>query len=77
VPEVGAVPIDTLLAVANLLVLPFWVLMIGAPRWRVTKRSARSPLLGLGPVIVYTALVLSEMARTCAACRGAGTVTLA
>ena len=55
-------PMATLFAAASLLVLPFWVLMIVAPRWRITERIARSPLIVLGPVIVYAALVLPEIA---------------
>ena len=54
-------PMATLFSAASLLVLPFWVLMIVAPRWRITERITRSPLIVLGPVIVYTALVLPEM----------------
>jgi Domain of unknown function (DUF4281) len=49
---------STVFAISNYLVLPFWVLMIFAPRWRWTAAIMRSPLVVLGPVLIYVALVV-------------------
>src|SRR5262245_11512461 len=52
---------DAMFTLGNLLVLPFWGLMILAPRWRWTARIIRSPLVSVGPVILYIALVLPRV----------------
>ena len=52
---------STLFRVSNLLVLPFWALMILLPRWRWTTRIVRSPLVIAGPVALYAALVLPRL----------------
>jgi hypothetical protein len=44
------------------LVLPFWALMILAPRWRVTERLVRSPAVALAPALLYASLVLPRFA---------------
>lgn len=41
-----------------LLVVPFWALMILAPRWRVTRSVIASPWIAVGPALIYLALVL-------------------
>lgn len=46
---------------SNLLVAPFWLLMMLLPRWRLTGRLMRSPLVALGPVILYTVLVTPRL----------------
>jgi hypothetical protein len=52
---------DTLFSLSNLLVMPFWLLMIFAPRWRWTRRI----LSGLWPVaipaLLYAALVIPRL----------------
>ena len=53
---------ERLFAVSGLFVLPFWALLIGLPRWRWTERLMRSPLVVLGPVLLYAALVLPALA---------------
>ena len=50
-----------LFSVANLLVLPFWLLMIALPRWRWTERILRSPLVAVPPAVLYAALVLPRL----------------
>ena len=48
----------TIFALSNLLVMPFWLLMICLPRWRVTARLVRSPLVAVPAATLYAALVL-------------------
>lgn len=52
---------DTLFNLSNLLVLPFWALMIFAPHWRWTKRIIASPLIAVPPALLYAALVLPQI----------------
>jgi hypothetical protein len=49
---------EQLFAISNLLVMPFWLLMIALPHWRWTRRLLVSPLVAMPPVIVYAAVVL-------------------
>ena len=46
---------------ATFSVMPFWVLMIAAPRWRWTERLVRSPFIVAAPIAVYAALVLPRV----------------
>ena len=41
-----------------LLVFPFWIAMIAAPRWRVTRKVMGSPAVVLGAAALYAWLVL-------------------
>jgi hypothetical protein len=52
---------ENLFNLSNLLVLPFWALMIFAPHWRWTKRLIASPLIGVPPALLYAALVLPQI----------------
>ena len=52
---------STFFRVSNLLVLPFWALMILLPRWRWTMRIMSSPLVIAGPAALYAALVLPRL----------------
>ena len=52
---------DFLFRASNLLVLPFWALMILLLRWRWTARIIRSPLVSAAPAILYAALVLPRL----------------
>lgn len=45
---------DTLFTLANIAILPFWALMILAPRWNVTDRVMRT----LWPVVLVATLYL-------------------
>lgn len=47
---------------SNLLVLPFWALMILVPRWRWTAQIMRSPFTSVAPAGLYIALVLPRLA---------------
>lgn len=49
---------ETIFELSNLLVLPFWVLMIFLPRWRWTERVIRSPWVVAGPAVLYALLML-------------------
>src|SRR5882762_6162065 len=50
-----------LFRVSNLLVLPFWALIILLPRWRWTARIMRSPFVSAAPALLYAALVLPRL----------------
>jgi Domain of unknown function (DUF4281) len=45
----------------NVLVLPFWALMILLPRWRWTTWLIRSPFVSGAPAALYAALVLPRL----------------
>jgi hypothetical protein len=49
---------EILFTASNLLVLPFWFLMIVLPRWRWTQRILQSTLVLLPFLILYTILAL-------------------
>ena len=49
---------ETLFTLSNVLVLPFWLLILLAPRWRVTRRVIGSPLIVVPIALLYSALVL-------------------
>jgi len=49
---------ETIFSLSNLLVLPFWLLMIALPHWQWTRRIMRSPLVSAAPALIYAALVL-------------------
>ena len=48
-------PLETLFKAANYAVLPFWLLLIVAPRWSWTQRLVHGPvvLLLLTPIYAY------------------------
>ena len=52
---------STLFSLSNLLVLPFWALVILLPRWRWTARIMRSPFVSAAPAALYAALVLPRL----------------
>lgn len=52
---------ESLFSLTNLLVLPFWLLMIVLPHWRWTRRVMRSPLVVVAPAAIYTILVLPRL----------------
>lgn len=58
---------EQMFAISNLLVMPFWLLMIALPHWRWTRRLLASPLVALPPVIVYAAVVLPRAGEILAA----------
>ncbi|HEU0185698.1 MAG TPA: ABA4-like family protein [Blastocatellia bacterium] len=54
---------ETLFKISNLIILPFWALMIFLPRWRVTRRLIDSPLVCAAPAALYAALVIPRLAE--------------
>lgn len=50
-----------LFSLTNLMVLPFWGLMIVLPQWRWTARVMRSPFVSLAPALFYAGLVLPRL----------------
>src|SRR5229473_1618433 len=52
---------STLFSLSNLLVLPFWALLILLPRWRWTARIMRSPFISAAPAALYGALVVPRL----------------
>ena len=46
---------------SNLLVLPFWVLMIFAPRWGATRRIITSPVIIVPIALLYSVLVVPNL----------------
>lgn len=52
---------NTVFSLSNLLVMPFWALMIVLPRWRWTERIIGSPLIVLPPALLYAALVVPRI----------------
>ena len=54
---------DQLFSIGNLLILPFWALMIVLPHWRWTRRIIGSPLVVVPPALLYAAVVLPGIAE--------------
>lgn len=52
---------DSMFRLTGLLVMPFWVLMIFAPRARVTAWAMRWPVAPALPALAYLALVAPRM----------------
>ena len=52
---------DFIFRLSNVLVLPFWALVILLPRWRWTARIMRSPFVSGVPAVLYAVLVLSRL----------------
>ncbi len=53
--------IEILFALSNILVLPFWLLLLFAPRWHVTRRVIGSPYIVVPIALLYSALVLPSL----------------
>jgi ABA4-like protein len=53
---------ETLFQISNILVLPFWLLMIVLPHWRWTKRVIGSPWIAAPTAMIYAILVLPSAA---------------
>jgi hypothetical protein len=51
---------ETLFLLLNLVVTPFWLLMIFLPGWKLTLKIIRSPLIVLPPGLIYAVLVLPQ-----------------
>lgn len=58
---------DALFSLTFVLAAPFWVLMILAPTWRMSRRVISSPWLAAPAALVYLALVLPHLGSVLAA----------
>src|SRR5262245_58339526 len=56
-------PMETVFQVAGLTVMPWWLLMLLAPRWRWTARLVSSPSIVVPPLAIYAVLVLPRLAE--------------
>ena len=52
---------ETIFSLSSVPVLPFWLLMIFAPRWDLTKRIIQSPLVIVPPALLYSILVVPQL----------------
>ena len=52
---------ERIFLLSNLIVTPFWLTMILAPRWRLTERLQRWPIASLALAFVYALLVLPRL----------------
>ncbi len=52
---------ETLFAICNTLVLPQWLLLVVAPRWRWTKKLRDSYVIPLLLALVYAYLIITYM----------------
>jgi hypothetical protein len=52
---------ETIFDLSGLLVLPFWALMIFAPRWRWTAKLMASPAVAAAPAVLYAVLVVPRI----------------
>jgi len=50
-------------SISSLVVMPFWLLMLVAPRWRWTARIVGSPAIVAGAIALYAALVVPQLGR--------------
>lgn len=50
--------LETLFSFSSLLVMPFWLLLIFLPRWRVTERVMAGPWAAVPAALLYAGLVL-------------------
>jgi Domain of unknown function (DUF4281) len=49
---------NTVFQLSSLLVMPFWALMVFAPRWSWTRRVIASPWIIVGAALLYAVLVI-------------------
>lgn len=54
---------EELFRLSTLAVAPFWLIMMLAPRWRLTERVMRSHLPVVAPAAAYALLVLPRLAE--------------
>ena len=52
-------PLEILFRAANLAVIPFWLLLIAAPRWRWTQRLVHAPVALLLLAPLYAAMLFA------------------
>jgi hypothetical protein len=52
---------QALFQISNILVLPFWLLMVALPHWRWTQRIIGSPWIAAPTALIYAILVLPSV----------------
>ena len=53
---------ETIFSLSSLLVMPFWLLLIFLPRWRVTERVFQGPWVVVPAALLYAGLILPRFA---------------
>ena len=53
--------LSNIFSISNLLVMPFWFLMIVLPKWKVTQRLMQSPWVVAPVAIIYSAMIVPKM----------------
>jgi hypothetical protein len=53
--------LETLFSLSNLLVMPFWIIMIFLPGWQWTRRIMRSLLVIIPPAVIYALLIIPNL----------------
>ncbi|MEP7285525.1 MAG: ABA4-like family protein [Chloroflexota bacterium] len=54
---------DILFLFSSLIVLPFWLMMIVAPKWQLTRTIMHSPLVVAIPALLYAVLVIPNIGQ--------------
>lgn len=52
---------DTIFSLSSLLVMPFWLLLIFLPRWRVTERVMAGAWVSIPAALLYVILLLPNV----------------
>jgi hypothetical protein len=52
---------EPLFTLGNLVILPFWLLMLLLPGWAVTRRLIASPWIAAPPALLYALLLVSQL----------------
>ncbi len=52
---------ETVFTLSNILVIPFWLLMIILPNWQWTRRLLQSTWVLVPPALLYTVLVIPSV----------------
>lgn len=68
---------DTLFQISNLIVMPFWLLIIALPHWGWTKRIVASPWIVAPAALLYAVLVLPGIGELLPALMNANLASIA
>jgi hypothetical protein len=52
---------ETLFLISNVYIIPFWVMMMAAPRWPWTKRIIGSPWIAAPLALLYVVLIIPQL----------------
>jgi hypothetical protein len=56
--------LKTIFSISNLIVMPFWLLMIALPRWPWAVRIVRSPWIAAPTALIYALVLFAPAAST-------------